>query len=472
MFYTLMIALALLLVVSMLAPRSLSAHLRFYRPIGVLWDGSDTAVEDGILKDVYEKMIAEGVNNAFPLKEEFKTKDSPWDGGRGLKWNAHTGRNTSPMATGQDGAFAVADHQKSTEGWITQRKTMARWRVTQEQLDDTRKSEAAYRSTYTDNMERMVDDIAYRDEFYLATDGRAIFARINEASPSANNTLILDSPGNITGADFGNRYIQEGMYIAAIDPATGLSRAAVTRVQTVSEDGLSIGASMSALTDWADNDYIVQAANDSVTDVLDTAYDKAPMGLTGLIDDGTFRLNHFGIDRTRFRAYKSYVVASTGALSFDLLQRVSDVVSQKLGGRITAIWCHHSIRRLFLLLTQADRRYADAASRRNPDGGTAAFQQEDITMGAVEIKAIRTLGLAQMFLVDKKGMDAVNYVSEPGKWVDTGGGVLQRDGSGRTARHAFEAWWYRRNQRFIRNPGKCARLDGITGQTFVAVRGE
>jgi hypothetical protein len=444
------------------------------RPLGVLWDGagSDTAVEDALLRDLYDKVIAEGVLNNFPLKDEFKVKDSPWDGGRGLKWNAHVGRNTSPMATGQDGAFAVADHQKYTEGYVTQRKIMARWRVTQEQLDDTQNSEAAYRNSRTENMTRLVDDISYRSEFYLSTDGRAIFARIDDADPDGDNTLTVDAPGGITGDDFGNRFMQRNMYIGAVNPATGDLRTGVVKLTDVSDDGTSVTAAMSGLTGWADNDYLVQVAHDSVTDVLDSAYNKAPMGLTGLIDDGTYVDNFFGVQRSKFGNYKSYVVANAASLSFDLLQRVSDIVNQKLGGSIDAIWCHHSIRRLFILLTQADRRYADSAGRRNPDGGTAAFQQEDITMGSVAVKAIRTLGLAQMFLVDRKGADFTRYTSEKGKWVETGGGILQRDGTGKNARHAYEAWWYTRYQLFARNPGKCARLDGITGQTFVAVRGE
>jgi len=443
-------------------------------PDGKFWDGqgSDTAVEDGLLKDLYDKVIAEGVLNKFPLKEEFKVKDSPWDGGRGLKWNAHVGRNTSPMAAGQDGAFAVADHQKYSEGYVTQRKIMARWRVTQEQLDDTQSSEGAYRSTRTENFNRLVDDIAYREEFYMATDGRAIFALIDEASPNGDTTLELDAPGNITGNDFGNRFIQKNMYLAAINPATGSIRAGIVRVTDVNEDGSDVTADAAPNAAWAENDYVVQAAHDTVTDENDTAYEKAPWGLPALIDDGTFRVNYFGIDRNRFPNYKSYVVPSTTTLSFDLLQRVSDVVSQKLGGMIDGIWCHHSIRRLFILLTQADRRYADAASRNKPDGGTAAFRQGDLTMGEVDIKAIRTIGLGQMYLVDKKGGDFVRYVSEKGRWVETGGSILVRDGVGKAAKHAYEAWWYCRYQLFCRNPGKCARLDGITGQTLVVVRGE
>ena len=102
-----------------------------------------------------------------------------------------------------------------------------------------------------------------------------------------------------------------------------------------------------------------------------------------------------------------------------------------------------------------------------------AFQQKDLTMGQVKIKALKTAPLAQMYLVDEAGADFVRYSSEEGKWVaGKSGEILVRSGTGRSARHAWEAWYFKRYNLFARNPGKCARLDGITGQTLVVVRNE
>jgi len=437
--------------------------------------GSDAATEDGLLKNTYEDVIAEGVLRKFQLRDWFKLKDSPWEGGRGKEWSAHVERNNSPMAVGSDSAIPVADNQKYVTGFITQRKIMARWRVTQEQLDDTQSREGAYRSSRTENMERLIDDIAYREEFYLGSDGRGVFAIVDATSSGA--TLELNSPGNVSSTGvaitsaFGNRFIKRGMALAAINPANGVIRTNTPKVTAVNSDGTDV--TLASSPSWTTGDYVVQAANNAVTDTLDTAYEKAPWGLTAIIDDGTYRQNYFGIDRYLYPNYASYVSAATGALSFDLLQRISDIVNQRLDGEVNAIASHHSVRRVYILLTQADRRYADQASRMRPDGGTAAFQQEDLTMGAVSYKAVRTLPLRSMFLLDVQGSDLVRYTSEKGKWVSgTSGEILVRDGTGTNARHAWESWYYKRYNLFARNPGKCARLDGLTGMTFVVVRGE
>jgi hypothetical protein len=394
-------------------------------PDGLLWlgpgsgPGSDAATEDGLLKTTYEDIIAEGVLKKFQLRDAFKAKDSPWEGGRGKEWSAHVERNNSPMAVGADSAIPVADNQKYITGFITQKKIMARWRVTQEHLDDTQSREGAYRSTRSENMERLIDDIAYREEFYLGSDGRGVFAIVD--ATSSGTQLELNSPGNVSSAGvpitsaFGNRFIKRGMSLAAVNPTNGQIRANTPRVTAVNSDGTDV--TLSAAPSWTTGDYVVQAANKDVTDTLDTAYEKAPWGITALIDDGTYRQNYFGVDRGLYPNYSAYVSAATGALSFDLLQRVSDIVNQRMDGEINAIWSHHSVRRVYILLTQADRRYADEASRRNPDGMTRAFQQEDLTMGAVAYKAIRTLPLRSMFLVDTTGSDFIRYTSEKGKWV-------------------------------------------------------
>jgi hypothetical protein len=111
----------------------------------------------------------------------------------------------------------------------------------------------------------------------------------------------------------------------------------------------------------------VQAANTSVTDILDCAYEKAFWGLPALVDDGTNRDNYFGILRSQAESLKSYVVGSVGAMSLDVAQRTSDVVYQKLGGIIDKILMHHSVRREYIKLLNDDRRYM-GSDLKSPDG--------------------------------------------------------------------------------------------------------
>lgn len=428
--------------------------------------GADRQAFDAVFKDVFEEGVAEGVNNKNPLRDLIKTEKVPFKGREVIR-AAHTSRNISPMFVGEDSAFADAGNQGYSRMFVDQRKLMSRLRLTWEVMQDSTSSEGAFVSARKSEMQYLIDDMARRDEFALNTDGRGVLALVDE-SPSGT-TLDVDAPGGITNDNFGNRFISAGMFIGAVDPNSGSLRTSIRKVVSVAAAGNSIVNDAATYTGWANNDYIVQVANSAVTDILDTSYEHAWWGLMALIDDGTYRASYFGLDRTTTPAYSSYVTASTGALSTDLIQRVSDVVDQKLNGKIDMILCHHSTRRLVIQLTDSDRRYM-GASLAKPDPATVAFTQGDIPFGTVPVRAMRDFPLDVMMFLDVANSGFKEYVSEPGKWVDEDGSVLRIVGTGTAARDAWEAWYRMRKQYFVENPAFSARLDGITGQSLVVQR--
>jgi len=429
--------------------------------------GADTISLSGLEKDVYENAISEGVNNNFDLKDWFKLAEADYNGGAGHVWNHHHGRNVSPFFANEDSAYPVAGNQNSSKGRIKCKKIMGRIRLTEEAMEDLVSSEASFRNGMTDEKTRLIDDLSRKENQALGMDGRGVAALLTATVSGA--TYTVDSPGNIPGADFGNRFIDPGQFYAAIDPVSGALRTSIRKVVSVNAAGNTVTFDSSTFTGWADNDYLVQAANASVTDTLDTSFEAAFWGLPALVDDGTNRDNYFEILRSQVPSLQSYVVASLGAMSMDVAQRTADVVYNKLGGIISGIAMHTSTRREWLKITDADRRYT-GADLRNPDPSTKAFTQGDITVDDVKIKALRTVGLAQAYFLDTQKMGGTRYVAEAGKFMDRDGSMWLREGSGTSARHAYGATYFRRVQNFLRNPGVCARWDGITGQTLVVVR--
>lgn len=431
---------------------------------------ADTQALDGIYKDFYEDYISEGVNNRNPLKDITKFVDVPF-GGREVKWNAHVGRSSAVMPSGEGGGFPEAGSEKSIQTSITAKKLVARIELTPEAIADSMKTEFAFTSARKDETNRMVDNIARREEHLLAQDGRGVLCLVDDSSPTSGTTLELDAPGGITNDSFGNRFISAGMYIALVNPATGALRTSSARLVTAVASGGASVTIASAPTNGADNDYVVQAANGSVTDILDTSYEQAFWGVMALFDDGTYRNNYFGIDRSVYPSHATYVKATSGAFSVDILQQSSDVVDQKLNGKVDKLLMHHSTRRLYIQSLDADRRYI-GASLNKPDAGTAAFKQGDLTLGEVDVIAIRDFALDVILGIDTAASELTCYVSEKGKWDDTDGSIWVRSGSGSTARHKFEAWYYNRKQYCAKNPGKSFRVDTVTGQSLVVVRSE
>jgi len=436
--------------------------------------GADKQALDAIFKEVFEEGVAEGVNNKNPLRDIIKTERVPFRG-REVVRLSHTSRNVSPMFGGEDSLLANAGNQGYSRMFVDQRKLTSRLRMTWEVMQDSTSSEGAFVSARKSEMQYLIDDMARRDEYALSSDGRGVLALVDDSGDvDCSTTLAVDAPGGITNDNFGNRFISAGMNIAFVNPATGALRTTsgiTPKVVSVASGGASIVVQSIASigSDVANNDYIVQAANAAVTDVLDTSYEHAWWGLMALVDDGTYRASYYGLDRTLVPAYSSYVTPSTAALSVDLIQRVSDVVDQKMNGKINMLLAHHSTRRLIIQLTDQDRRYMGASLSR-PDPGTVAFKQGDIPFGDVPVRAVRDFPLDVLMFLDLANAGFKEYVSEPGKWIDEDGSVLWRVGTGTSARDAFEAWYRMRKQYFLEYPAYCARLDGITGQALIVQR--
>ena len=429
--------------------------------------GADKQALDAVFKEVYEEGVSEGVHNKNPLRDLIKTERVPFKGLEVVKL-MHTTRNVSPMFVGEDSAFADAGNQGYVRFNIDQKKLMSRLRLTYEVMQDSTSTEGAFISARKSEMQYLIDDMARRDEYALNSDGRGILCLVNE-TPSGATAFAVDAPGGFANSSFGNRFCSVGMFVAAINPNTGGVRTSIRKIVATAAGGANVDFDAATFTGWANNDYLVQAANSAVTDVLDTSYEHAWWGLMGLVDDGTYRANYFGATRGNIPAVNSYVAASVGALSTDIIQRVSDIVDQSLGGKIGIILAHHSTRRLVVQLTDADRRYMGASLSR-PDPGTVAFKQGDVPFGDVPVRALRDFPLDVMMFLDLQNSGLKEYVSEPGKWVDEDGSVLVRVGSGTTGRDAFEAWYRMRKQYFMEYPAYCARLDGITGQSLVVQR--
>lgn len=431
-----------------------------------------TATIDGLLKDFYDdEYIAEGVNNKHPLKDviDQKMMDKKY-GGRRVVYTHHVTRNKSPFFAGENSLFAEGDIQGHIQITVEARKMMGRINLTPEAIADSAESDMAWEDAEENNFDKLIDDLARRDELSLSYDGRGVLCLINDATPSGAAAMTVDAPGGVAGSVFGNRFLQAGTFVGAINPATGGLRAGISRVVSNSADGTTVTFAAAPNAAWADNDYLVKAANGSVTDPLDTEYERWFYGLLAIFDDGTYRANYGGADRTLWPNVNAFVQASTGALSVDNMQTMADVLDQRSGGETSLMLAHHSVRRLVLKLTAADRRYA-GQDLKTPDPGTVAFKQGDITVGEVPIKAIRDFCYGTLLGIDVEMAKLRCYNSVKGEWVKDGDGrILVRSGTGSTARDSFEAWYRIRKQYWAKRPDAAWRMDGITGATVTIAR--
>lgn len=426
--------------------------------------GQDTAHLDAALKTVYGPDMVDLINKATPALDRFEeAKDVEWMG-KVYEYPIKIGRTQGVGAYSEGGAIPTAGRVKTAPVRVPVRYNGGRITLTAQAIEVSESSRGAWVPALKLEMDDLIDNLRNDRARAIWGDGRGVFCLVNDATPNGSATVGVDAPGGFAGAVNGARFLNEGMIMGAVNPATGTLRAGIRTVQTVASDGTSVTFD-SAPGVWADNDYLVRVASTSVTDVSDSSYQKEPMGLSGLVDDGTNVATLHGVNRTTVPLWASTVIGSVGPWSADVVQRAIDVARQVGGGNIAELWMHDSTRRTYVNSMESDRRYMGADLMR-PDGGTAAAKGGRITFGGLPIYEDRFCPYGSVFLLDPSGME--RYVLQKGKWEDRDGSVLTRVGTGSGAQHAFEGFFYIWDNFGCRYPNRCARLDGISTSIAVA----
>jgi hypothetical protein len=291
--------------------------------------------------------------------------------------------------------------------------------------------------------------------------GQGTLALINAADPDASATVAVDAPGGVAGSVNGPRFLQPGMVCAFINPTGPAIRAGIRTISSINTANQTVTFDSAVGTAVADNDRIVRAASTAITLITDTSHGQEFMGLLGLVDDATYVTTLHNVSRTTYPIFGSHVIASVGALSADILQRGIDIAEQRGEGEISNLICHHSVRRAYLALMEADRRYIGAQLRR-PDVGTVAAKLGDVTYGEIPMIVDKDCPYGTLFGVDPSTF--TRWVECEGEWADDDGTILLR----LVNQDAYEARYRIFDNFSVDRPNSCFRLDGITA-TVVAI---
>lgn len=409
---------------------------------------------DAVLKEYYESSVVSQIENKTRILKSFGEADAPTVDGRRVVFPLHIGRNTGVMSSVEGATLPTAGRQNFIDIHIPLRKTVGRINITKDVIDASRTNRGSFKRAMATEMDGLVRDIAdYRNEV-LCGYGTGVLADLAGTESSATSWQLKD-PGDFVGTVNPNRFIIPGMTIALIRSGAVLANSAVT-VSGVTESGsfdtITVAANTaSGLVD----DKLVRAATTTTTAVTNTDYLNPVMGLLGLVDDGTFVQTLHGVNRTTYPVFRSFVLSSVGALSLDAMQRAFDAAETKGQGTISQMWCEHSVRRAYLTLLEADRRYTSEKLMK-PDGGTVAVKGSDITFGGVPFLTERDFPYGFIVGVDQDTLQ--RYVNVRGEWEDEDGAVLSRSQD----THDFTALWYMKDNFSCDRPNSNFRMDGIT----------
>lgn len=417
-----------------------------------------SAFSNALKDDYFKRVITSQLNDDQKLVSIFTKDIEGFDsGGNQLIASIKTKRNYAVRSVADGGLLPSPKTPGYRKLTIPKRYTYGAFQITGPAIKQSMKSDASFAQALDEASSDLVESIDRFRNRSLTGFGRGIMAYVNGAG-SGSATISVDTPGGFAGSVNGNRYLNEGMDVAIVNPSGG----AVTAFRTISSINtagtqITFNSPVSA-AEAPDNYYIVLASSDG-TDV-ETSLDIEPMGLFGIFDDGTYNATYFGVARSSNPVLNSTVIPTVGTLTAMKLQRGLDGTSRKSGKTPNVYLMDHSVRREYLGVREADFRYLD--DKMTPDVG---FDGGALN-GEVKYTKTRIIPVSDMpygFWMGVYKDLLVRTVDSEGEWINEDGAILSRIPN----RDVFIAQYRIFENYWSRQPNTGFRLDAVTATVDV-----
>lgn len=424
---------------------------------------TDTSSYSAALKIVFGPKLIEELVTTCPLVTRFEKADMmTWEGRDTIEYPLHVGRNQGFAYGRERGPIAVAGAEQFVSFKVPLMTGWGRLNITGKVMKVSQSSKGAWKRSLQNAYDGLRMAFLRDKNRILFHDGRGVLALVN-GNGADTTTLTVDSPGGVAGTVNGARYLQAGMLIG-LSNAAGTALTAIRTITGIGGAGTTVTLDQPiSATQAPDNGFVFRFPDPSALTLADSALYKEPMGLLGMIDDGTFVNNYFNVNRTAYPVLRANVFAAVGALNLDTMQQGFDTAATLGETMPTELWAEFSTRRAYLALLVANRRYLSTGGANKHDGGFAGQAvTTDIEFGGVPFKVDRDCPYGTIF--GTVWENAMRYENPAGEWIEDDGNLLRMV----PGQDTFEAVWRSYDNYAIDRPNACFRLDGINTNIVVA----
>lgn len=323
---------------------------------------------DAALKDHYLPHAIKVLNNKTRTWKWMKLGEGQNDiGGRQILTYAHTGRSGSVGFMPAGATQPTSGNEVRRQVAVPYRQLWGFVRFNKDVVDQSRSPSMSWERAAASEMKAMTKNMMRQAEIAAWGIGSGVIGQIKTTATSATQTLrlITDTAGTGFNSNVGTRYFYPGMYVDILQAQTPTAfRVQGAKVLNVNPSAGTLTLDQSVACTAGDSIALSYPSNTDVSDDL-------PMGIPGLIDDGTYVGTIHGIDRSQTddrQNFKANVInagtdnVTTGALTTDMLQQAEDLADENGDGEPVCWWSHHSTAREYIKLTQRDIRYERPAT--------------------------------------------------------------------------------------------------------------
>ena len=337
-------------------------------------------------------------------------------GGKTAYVPLHTTRNSGVGARADGGTLPTAGRQGYDNAQYNCAYNYARIEISGPTIAASRKNKYAFVKAVDSEIQGAVKDMRDDVNRQLHGDGTGTLCLINGDPGTSNAYFDCDTPGTM--------YLQKGMVIQLVDPASTTAGDFRTNVgsKTITAKTSATRAACTAFhADAADNDLVVRAGN----------YLLEMMGLRGIVNtSGTVGAINRGTAGNEF--WRAQVLSNSAVarkLTLDLMQQAWDLAEEE-GGEISLILTNRIQRRKYLALVKADGRFVNTLTL---DGGFTGLEYNEKPL-VVDRHCLP----GRMYFVDETTL-ALYQMSDI-EWMEEDGAILSRV----SGKDAYEAvlYWY------------------------------
>lgn len=370
--------------------------------------GATKTTADSALKEDYQPLVREQLNNAIALLTyvEKNTKDTD---GRRAVLSLHVSRNEGIGARAEGGTLPTAGSQGYAEERVSLKYNYGRGAISGPLMRAADADKGSFERAMEAETKRIVNDLKVdvNRQIWGTADG------IIAGTAGTSTSVVVNLLSTVSDVQF--RQLHPGM---AVDIGTVASPTADTSNNVIVSTGGSSGAYTITLTTatntTSSTDYIFRTGNGG-----STTSQKEITGMQAIVaSSGTL----FNINPSTNAVWASYVSSNSGtnrALSENLMETVYDNVLINSGQEPNLIVTHHGVRRSYVSLLQSQKRFVNTV---NLTGGYGSGLEFVAGGNVIPVTVDRDCPANQMFFINTSHL--TEYMASDWEFMQEDGAVL------------------------------------------------
>lgn len=371
--------------------------------------GLTKSAADAALKEDYQPVVREQLNQANMLLAQIETKDKDFEGRRAVL-SLHVSRNAGVGARAEGGTLPTAGNQGYAEQRVDMRRNYGRIQISGPTIKEMKSDRGSFVRAVESEIKGVTNDLKRDVSRQVFGTSNGVIATCGTTSTST--TIVLATTTTLTQM----RQFEVGMVVDIGTVAAPTTIASAVTISAVDRANKTITVSGSNVSTTGSHFIFRSGAGGAIGGVGQ----KELTGLQSIVaDSGTL----FNVDPSTYTVWKSYVDSNSGtnrAPTDTLFEEALDEISIESGEDADLIVTSAGVSRAYANGLKDQKRFSNTIDLK---GGYKAISVST-PKGEVALTWDRDCPENRAFILNTSHL--IHFVSSDWEWMEEDGAVLNR----------------------------------------------